>query len=67
MAPILTIHVLFFFVLFRYKFFLLTSNSLIFSTLLRIRNAWVRGSSPRSGSKFENIENQLVRKEIEKI
>ena len=56
-----------FFVLFRYKFFLLLSNSLIFSTLLRLRNAWVRGSSPRSGSKFENIENQLVRKEIEKI
>ena len=57
----------YFFVLFRYKFFLIPYNSLIFSTLLRIRNAWVRGSSPRSGSKFENIENQLVRKGIEKI
>ena len=57
----------YFFVLFRYKFFLIPYNSLIFSTLLRIRNAWVMGSSPISGSKFENIENQLVRKEIEKI
>ena len=62
-----TVSMFYFFVLFRYKFFLIPYNSLIFSTLLRIRNAWVRGSSPRSGSKFENIENQLVRKEIEKI
>ena len=61
------IHMFYFFVLFRYKFFILPSNLLIFSTILRIRNAWVRGSSPRSGSKFGNIENQLVRKEIEKI
>ena len=62
-----SIYMFYFFVLFLYKFFLLLSNSLIFSTILRIRNAWVRGSSPRSGSKFENVENQLVRKEIEKI
>ena len=62
-----SIYMFYFFVLFLYKFFLLLSNSLIFSTILRIRNAWVRGSSPRSGSKYENLENQLVRKEIEKI
>lgn len=62
-----SISTFYFFVLFRYKFFILHSNSLIFSTILRIRNAWVRGSSPRSGSKFENVENQLVRKEIDKI